>query len=498
MHLWLPLYRATRCPLNSTLRRIPPSNLQFALGIHRHGSQGMHQDLAPQGGQGQPRFAYIEDGEPPERYCSGGYHPLSLGDVLHQRYHIVHKLGFGSFSTTWLAQDVQRQDKYVAIKVKTAESDCDSSETRTWRHVWDAANTVRSEDESRQHAPPYNAAVGAHSMPPIWDEFTVEGPNGTHLCVVTDPARMTVAEAQDASYTRLFQPDVARAIVAQLIEAVAFMHTRGYVHADLHLGNILLELPNSIAELSPDQLYDTYGSPILEPVKVIGNGKEQPLSTKIPSHIVIPAWFGTSSEDVRLHEASVILSDFGEAFMPSTEQRCRSKTPLTIRPPEARFSPEKPLSFAADIWTLACSIWTILGQRPLVDIFSSTDDYVTREQVDALGILPQDWWMQWDVRSQYFDSQVNLLDSTCKRMSLEDRFEHSIQKPRRDCGMATVSDKEKIALLGMLRAMLAFVPEERPTAASLLDCEWMVTWALPDLREFDIARTKVNQEHRKQ
>ncbi len=39
-------------------------------------------------------------------YCPGGYHPIHLNDTLHDgRYEIVHKLGFGSFSTVWLARD---------------------------------------------------------------------------------------------------------------------------------------------------------------------------------------------------------------------------------------------------------------------------------------------------------------------------------------------------------------------------------------------------------
>lgn len=441
----------------------------------------MHQDLAPQ--NGALRFAFIEDGEPPERYRPGEYHPLSIGDVLHQRYHIVHKLGFGSFSTIWLAKDVQQLGRYAAIKIKMAETDHDSNETRIWRHLSAAVN-----DSEQPALIPYTASVGAHSMPPIWDEFTVDGPNGTHRCIVTDSARMTVAEAQEASYTRLFQLKVARVIVAQLIEAVAFMHTRGYVHADLHLGNVLFEFPKTIAEMPLDKLFETFGSPVLEPMRIIGHEKEQPLPVGIPSHIVIPAWFGTRSEELTLHEASVILADFGEAFTPSTEQRFHSNTPLTVRPPEARFAPERPLSFAADIWTLACSIWTILGQRPLFDIFSFTDDYVTKEQMDALGRLPQDWSARWDARSRYFDNEGNLLDRTCKRRSLEVRFEDSIQLPRRECGMETIGDDEKIALLGMLRAMLAFVPEQRPTAASLLECEWMLKWALPDLCEADRAR----------
>ena len=33
------------------------------------------------------------------------YHPITIGDHLHDRYQIVHKLGFGDRSTVWLAWD---------------------------------------------------------------------------------------------------------------------------------------------------------------------------------------------------------------------------------------------------------------------------------------------------------------------------------------------------------------------------------------------------------
>ena len=44
--------------------------------------------------------------EPLSRYQSGGYHPVSLGDTFKNgRYKIQHKLGWGGFSTVWLAKD---------------------------------------------------------------------------------------------------------------------------------------------------------------------------------------------------------------------------------------------------------------------------------------------------------------------------------------------------------------------------------------------------------
>lgn len=42
-----------------------------------------------------------------EDYRPGGLHPVQLGDVLDERYCIIRKIGYGSFSTVWLAVDNQ-------------------------------------------------------------------------------------------------------------------------------------------------------------------------------------------------------------------------------------------------------------------------------------------------------------------------------------------------------------------------------------------------------
>ena len=47
------------------------------------------------------------DAESPHRYRPGGYHPVHLGDVFCERYRVIHKLGFGTYSTVWLARDLQ-------------------------------------------------------------------------------------------------------------------------------------------------------------------------------------------------------------------------------------------------------------------------------------------------------------------------------------------------------------------------------------------------------
>ena len=48
-------------------------------------------------------FNTIEEGL--SVYASGGFHPVCPGEVYHDRYQIIRKLGFGKTSTVWLAED---------------------------------------------------------------------------------------------------------------------------------------------------------------------------------------------------------------------------------------------------------------------------------------------------------------------------------------------------------------------------------------------------------
>ena len=50
-------------------------------------------------------------------YRPGGYHPVALGDTLKNgRYKIYHKLGYGGFSTVWVARDSKYLVKLLTIR----------------------------------------------------------------------------------------------------------------------------------------------------------------------------------------------------------------------------------------------------------------------------------------------------------------------------------------------------------------------------------------------
>ncbi|KAI1426322.1 kinase-like domain-containing protein [Xylaria sp. FL1777] len=388
-----------------------------------------------------PRVLYnhVEDVERLDLYCKGGYHPINIGDRLHDRYRIVHKLGFGSNSTIWLARDGQ-QSKYVAVKVGTTHSD--EKEVEILAQLTDP--TIRNEDR------------GKSMILPVLDHYNVSGPNGIHPCFVTTPARCSLANTKEASSSGLFQLDVARSLAAQLVMAVAYIHDKGYIHGDLHLGNILLQLTSKIDRLSDEQLYEKFVSPDRE---LVHRADGKPLASGVPPHVFSPVWLGEASDKISLAEARLVLSDFGVAFYPAKVSRFESYTPLQIRPPEARFDSKIPLSFPSDIWSLGCTIWEILGMRSLLDSFIWSEDDATADQVDILANgQPNDDRVVW---------------------SLDQRFEDSIQEPRCERGMEMLEVKERDAFCRMVRSMLSFQPADRPSARELLDAPWMKYWAIP-------------------
>jgi serine/threonine protein kinase len=67
------------------------------------------------------RFHDLSDPvEDVQDYRPGGYHPLYLGDYLQSaRFMVLRKLGYGSYSTVWLAKD-QRFILFAIILMQTS------------------------------------------------------------------------------------------------------------------------------------------------------------------------------------------------------------------------------------------------------------------------------------------------------------------------------------------------------------------------------------------
>ena len=61
------------------------------------------------GGDRSETSDYTSEDEGTEDYRRGGYHAVRIGDTFkHGRYVVQSKLGWGHFSTVWLAWDIQK------------------------------------------------------------------------------------------------------------------------------------------------------------------------------------------------------------------------------------------------------------------------------------------------------------------------------------------------------------------------------------------------------
>lgn len=162
-------------------------------------------------------FHAIDDAEPFFRYGPGGYHPVVVGDRLGPRYRVLDKLGHGSYSTVWLARDEMLQ-RLVAVKVCTSDLIPRDSE------ILSLVQQLSEVDDGD------DGVLGRAMIPTLLNTFRIRGPNGTHTCLVTDVARCSVIDAKHRGcYAPVILP-VARAIAAQLILAVAYLHGKGFVH----------------------------------------------------------------------------------------------------------------------------------------------------------------------------------------------------------------------------------------------------------------------------
>ncbi|KAG5987279.1 hypothetical protein E4U52_007751 [Claviceps spartinae] len=413
-------------------------------------------------------YGIIEGVEDISQYRLGRYHPVHIDDRLNNRYRVVQKLGHGSFSTVWLAIDDQTT-KYVAIKVGT--SDANRREIDIVSQITQGAvmDNMRTDQKLL--------------FPTILDRFEILGPNGTHPCLVTSPARCNLRDSQDAGKLGFFQLDVARSFAAQLVIALSIVHERGFAHGDLHLGNLFLQMPSSFDSLSVEQLYACYGEPDKEPVVCL-DSEAASTHPSVPSYAVYPARLAVPSNSIELGEAKLILSDFGVAFRPDEKSQYISHALAVMRPPESQFEPEAPLTFASDIWSLACAIFEILSHRTLFDGYYITrENYITAQQVCLQGPMPPAWWGRWEGRLKWFDEEGRPTTISSDFWTWEGRVGEWVRDSRQKWGMGTFAEDEMDALIKLLRCMLSWKPSDRPDISKVLQSEWMKNWALPAYRK---------------
>ncbi|XP_030381921.1 SRSF protein kinase 2-like [Scaptodrosophila lebanonensis] len=164
--------------------------------------------------------------ESPGDYRIGGYHPIAVGDIFQNRYHVLKKLGWGHFSTVWMCHDSQTH-RYCAVKVvKSAEHF-----TETAR---DEIRLLKNIDKSNWH--PLRSRLIE-----LMDNFHISGENGTHQCIVFEVLGDNLLTLIQRSRYRGLPLYNVKQIARQVLEGLAFLHNQCHIiHTDLKPENVLL------------------------------------------------------------------------------------------------------------------------------------------------------------------------------------------------------------------------------------------------------------------
>ncbi|KAH8831736.1 kinase-like protein [Flagelloscypha sp. PMI_526] len=199
------------------------------------------------------------DEEDFEDYVKGGYHPVHIGDEFSNgRYVIVRKLGWGHFSTVWLALD-HTLNKHVALKVV-------KSAPRYTETALDEIKLLQRlivSSSPGEGGPAYTHPGRSHVIS-FLDHFRHQGPNGIHICMVFEvlgenllglikrhqvdafsPLASSSADTPTTKQNKGVPMALVRQIAKQILLGLDYMHQYcGVIHTDLKPENILIAIDN--------------------------------------------------------------------------------------------------------------------------------------------------------------------------------------------------------------------------------------------------------------
>ncbi|KAF9069199.1 kinase-like domain-containing protein [Rhodocollybia butyracea] len=187
-----------------------------------------------------------EDEEDWEDYVKGGYHPVHLGDEFSDgRYKVVRKLGWGHFSTVWLAWDA-RMSRHVALKVvKSAPRYTETAldEIKLLQRLITSSFPNPSPQSSSNSLSPSLLHPGRSHVISFLDHFRHKGPNGTHICMVFEVLGENLLGLIKRHQSKGVPMGLVRQIGKQVLLGLDYMHRCcGVIHTDLKPENVLIAI----------------------------------------------------------------------------------------------------------------------------------------------------------------------------------------------------------------------------------------------------------------
>lgn len=364
------------------------------------------------------------------RYAPGGFHPIIIGDRLSSAsssssYRIIHKLGFGSSATVWLAQRKGESSRLVAVKVSAANA-----------HYQQEVAALRK-------IPPGNP----HVMP-LLDTFDITGPNGIHSVIVSD----AVIPLSSFTAVKFKSFRWLKAVARGLVSGVAHIHAAGLVHGDLYLDNVGIAVPQlATADVHHFlQSVDDYELSVVLPVD------PELHTSSLPAYVTAPVSLAEyCHQDLEGEDPCALLLDFGSAHESGTipavfQCAVYACAPETLFALVVRGVDNPAIEAPADVWALGVIIYRLFTHGgPFC--FGERNAYMLSQLTVLAEEVPELWRTWWE--DQKLPPPTRADQWWASRCSM----------------LGTRYGKDDVnKLLGFLKRVLVFNPVDRARACDLL------------------------------
>ncbi|KAG0555536.1 hypothetical protein KC19_12G176200 [Ceratodon purpureus] len=155
---------------------------------------------------------------------------LDVGSTFKQgRYKVQRKLGYGAFSTVWLAWD-EKDNKYVALKIQNCSKDCIAA--------------AREEIKIHKEVAKSNV-VGEKAVVKLLDHFEHNiSRSRKHICMVFEYLGDNLLTLIKANKYKGLPLDIVKNLAKQILTGLNYLHKDlKIIHTDLKPENVLLVSP---------------------------------------------------------------------------------------------------------------------------------------------------------------------------------------------------------------------------------------------------------------